>query len=140
MNGPVPHMAWPELGCHDGTPYPAEWRETRAIELGLEFEEIRRECGHRPIPIASGYRTPAWNLRVGGASNSEHPEGRAIDMLTPAGLTVVEFAVVVVGVARYRNVIRGVGIYKWGIHMDTRPTERLAHWTGTKVAPEVMSA
>ena len=140
MDGPTPNLTWQELASHDGVPYPAEWRETRAIILGIEFEKIREECGNRPITIASGYRTWAWNVRVGGGRKSQHPEARAVDMLTPAGLTVVEFSVVVVGVAKWRQVIRGVGIYRWGVHMDTRPAERLAHWIGTKVAPEVMSA
>ena len=140
MNGPVPHLLWTEMACHDGTPYPAEWRHTRAAILGIEFEQVRKECGNRPITIPSAYRTMEWNRRIGGSRKSQHPKGRALDMLTPGGMAAVDFAIIVAGVAKLRKVIRGVGIYAWGVHMDTRPTDRLAHWTGTKVAPEVMSA
>ena len=140
MSHVTPHLSWAELACHNGEPYPAEWRATRAITLGLEFEMVRRECGNRPIIISSGYRTPPWNLRVGGARHSQHVQGRAIDMRTPGGMTLDDFAVIVLGVARLREIIRGVGVYPWGVHMDIRECQRLVHWQGTRVAPEVMSA
>jgi uncharacterized protein YcbK (DUF882 family) len=138
MSYVTPHLSWAELGCHDGEPYPAEWRDTRAVTLGIEFEEVRRDCGDRPITVSSGYRTPRWNVLVGGARHSQHVQGRAIDMRTPGGMLLDDFAVIVLGVARNRGVIRGVGVYPWGVHMDIRESQRLVHWQGARVAPEVM--
>lgn len=34
----------------------------------------------RPIRILSGYRDPAWNARIGGAPNSRHMHGDAVDI------------------------------------------------------------
>ena len=42
-----------------------------------------------PIIISSGYRSPQLNKAVGGASNSQHIEGRAADIYVP-GLTIEE--------------------------------------------------
>jgi zinc D-Ala-D-Ala carboxypeptidase len=41
-----------------------------------------------PIPIISGYRDPAHNRAVGGASNSQHTYGTAVDIDYDYGLTV----------------------------------------------------
>ena len=41
-----------------------------------------------PIHIDSGYRCPELNAAVGGASNSQHLEGKAADMIVP-GHTVL---------------------------------------------------
>lgn len=42
------------------------------------LEKIRAHFGG-PITITSGYRTPAYNKRVGGSTNSAHMDGRAAD-------------------------------------------------------------
>jgi uncharacterized protein YcbK (DUF882 family) len=108
------------------------------VILGIEFEKVRKECGDRPIIVASGYRTPTWNIRAGSVRHSQHVEGRAIDMLTPGGMDAHDFLVIVIGVARWREVIRGVGAFAWGVHMDIRESERLVIFEGSRVAPEVM--
>jgi len=140
MDGPTPHLSWLELACNDGTPYPAEWRDTRAIVLALEFEEVRKACGDVPIRILSAYRTVEWNVKIGGSMLSQHKEGRALDMMTPRGIGVVKFASIVNRIAAERRVVKGIGIYRWGVHMDVRPSLMVARWTGDKVAAEVMSA
>lgn len=43
------------------------------------FEPIRAHVG-RPIAINSGYRSPALNRAVGGASSSQHVKGEAMDL------------------------------------------------------------
>lgn len=42
------------------------------------LEKIRAHFGG-PIQITSGYRTPAYNKKVGGSTNSAHMDGRAAD-------------------------------------------------------------
>lgn len=47
-----------------------------------------RQHAQRPITISSGYRSPALNAAVGGATNSQHMLGQAADIaipLTPDG-------------------------------------------------------
>ena len=43
------------------------------------FEPIRNHFG-KPIHISSGYRSAALNKAIGGASNSQHCTGEAIDI------------------------------------------------------------
>jgi hypothetical protein len=42
--------------------------------------------------IMSGYRSYAYNTKVGGAKNSDHMKGQAVDMLPPNGMSVEQFA------------------------------------------------
>lgn len=131
MNGPSPRLSWVELACKDGTPYPAEWRRSRAVPLALEFEIIRRACGNRPITILSGYRTEAHNRKVGGARNSQHVQGRALDLRPPGTMSVSEFYYKILTVAdEYESKIKGVGLYPTFVHIDTRPSDFIVKWTG----------
>jgi GH24 family phage-related lysozyme (muramidase) len=43
-----------------------------ATELAKFLERVRQQFGGRPVVITSGYRPPAINRSVGGASGSEH--------------------------------------------------------------------
>ena len=44
----------------------------------IKLEFVRKALG-KPIIITSGYRCPALNARVGGASTSAHTKGLAVD-------------------------------------------------------------
>lgn len=52
------------------------------IEFFQMLEEFRRWY-HRPINVNSGYRTPAYNKRIGGVSNSYHLKALAVDFSLP---------------------------------------------------------
>lgn len=43
------------------------------------LDPLRAMWGH-PLPITSGYRSPDVNKRVGGVTNSQHIDGRAVDI------------------------------------------------------------
>lgn len=85
-----------------------------------------REAAGVPIEIVraggSGIRCTRHNANVGGVYNSEHLHGRAADLhssLPPAKLkSVVERVVGNTG---------GVGLYSWGVHVDTGKYSR---WNG----------
>jgi len=49
------------------------------IELVDKLELLRDFCGF-PIFISSGVRTVEYNKRVGGKKNSEHLQGKAVDI------------------------------------------------------------
>ena len=109
MSGPSQNLSWKELSCHDGSVYPAEWRETRAIPLAQEFEAVRAAVG-QPIGIISAFRTPAYNARIPGAArNSQHVQGRALDLRPPTGLTPRDlYDVVVARASEPGSRIRGI--------------------------------
>lgn len=139
LHGPSRHLTWTELACHDAarTPYPARWRESRAVVLAQEFEEIRRRSGNHPIRVLSAYRTPEHNRAVGGSRSSQHVEGRALDLAPPRGWDLDKFFAVVLAWARdERSAIHGLARYPWGVHFDIRPGPRLVRWEGRRAWAE----
>lgn len=132
MEGPSIHLSWKELACKDGTPYPREFiLDGRATRLANAFEDIRA-LYDKPIMVLSAYRTPAHNKKIGGARNSQHVLGRALDLAPPKGVSVDKF---------YRDIkaratefgIRGIGKYRTFVHVDIRPTTQLIVWRGAGV-------
>lgn len=127
MNGPSPHLSWAELACRDRlkTPYPLDYRATRAVALAAAFEALRAAVG-LPLRVLSAYRTPAYNAAVGGSPNSQHVQGRALDLQPPDGWTPLQLA----AVARDIPEIVGVGFYpaRGFVHIDVRPGDRRVAW------------
>lgn len=139
MAPPSQHLSWGELACHDGTPYPPEWRGTRLPVLAAVFEDLRKTLGGHPLRIGSAYRTPPWNRRNGGAAKSQHIEGRALDIYCPRGrgLSKAEFRRQVKQFALGDFRVGAVGWYHWGVHIDTRgnrceDSPRLVYWNQTE--------
>lgn len=52
-----------------------------------EWLEAARRVLEVPLRVTSGYRSPAVNLAVGGATTSDHPRGLAADFV-PVGLSL----------------------------------------------------
>ncbi len=83
----------------------------RRLVLGLE--KYRKRLG-RGVSIVSGYRDPAHNARVGGASSSQHKYGKAADIRPELSLAQV----------RALGVFNGIGFDgETGRvrHVDVRP-------------------
>ena len=92
-------------------------------------DEIRRRA-NVPISIVdsggSGIRCKEHNAEVGGVANSEHLYGRAADLhssLPPSRLTQIAEQVT----AEMIPGKGGIGLYSWGIHVDTGKYSR---WNG----------
>ncbi len=122
MTGPSAHLSWSELACRDRirTPYPLDWRETRAVELAEAFEALRAAVG-LPLVVLSAYRTRAYNRAVGGAPNSQHLQGRALDLAPPDGWSPIALLAVTQDIPA----IRGLGLYDTFVHIDVRPAPRV---------------
>lgn len=89
-------------------------------------DEIRRRLG---VPVSvvdgggSGVRCAAHNAEVGGVANSQHLYGLAADLHSAASPAEMKAAAEeVLGHAG------GIGLYGWGIHVDTR--QGYARWKG----------
>lgn len=100
--------------------YPVE------IDAGMVkiADQIRARIG-KPIPINSGLRCKAHNANVGGVSNSQHLYGNAADLGCPSGCTPAQMAAIAEEIIGDTG---GIGIYSWGIHIDTRSTK--SRWNG----------
>lgn len=78
-----------------------------ATELIETLEKIRSHF-NAPVIINSGYRTPSWNSKVNGASNSYHCKGMAADIVVKgqSSREVAKYADSIMeqgGVIRYTN-------------------------------------
>jgi zinc D-Ala-D-Ala carboxypeptidase len=65
----------------DNFPSATEQAALKAVCENI-VEKVRAHFG-KPVYINSGYRCPALNAAVGGAGNSQHCKGEAIDMEIP---------------------------------------------------------
>ena len=137
--GPSPHLSWVELDQRDGqAPYPERWRLNRGATLGFEFELIRLRVG-ASIRINSGYRSLLYNKAVGSRPKSQHVQGRAIDLAVPKKLSLPDFLDIIIEVARLPySRLKGIGVYPTFIHIDTRPSERIARWRGSRRVAEAL--
>lgn len=113
-----------EFDCKDGTKVPAELTPNLR-ELVKNLQVLREDIGE-PIHVNSGYRTPAYNKRVGGKSASQHLKAKAAD-ITAKSFTPKQLA------ARIEKLIAagkmkqgGIGIYPGFVHYDVRGTK--ARW------------
>ena len=100
--------------------YPAE------IDMDMVkiADEIRARIG-KPISINSGLRCKTHNANVGGVSNSQHLLGKAADLGCPIGCTPAQMASIAETIMGNTG---GIGIYTWGIHIDTRSAK--SRWNG----------
>ena len=121
-----------ELKCKDGTfPVSAQKKYAKAGTLHIA-ERIENETGLRLI-FMSGYRSPSWNKKQGGAKASQHTElasdggCTAIDLL-PANGNVVKLYKKALQLYN-KGVIRGVGKYRTFVHIDRRKTAK-SIWSG----------
>ena len=70
-----------EFASRDGADFP--WQIRGAIqELADNLQALRTLLGV-PIMVNSGYRSPYWNSKVGGAARSFHLKGMAADIVAP---------------------------------------------------------
>ena len=64
----------------DNNPPPEVIKNLERTALGLEG--VRMLLG-APVLVSSGYRSPALNKAIGGAKNSQHMTGQAVDFICP---------------------------------------------------------
>lgn len=113
----TPHFALAEFACHDGTPAPpAAHRSLKGLCLRF-LEPLRAEFG--PVTVTSGYRHPAYNAQVGGATRSHHvydwwPTSPAADVACRQG-TPEEWAALLDRLAP-----GGLSDYTGHVHVDAR--------------------
>ena len=86
----------------------------REVLAALEVLRARKEGS--PLNIVSGYRDPAHNKKVGGASKSQHMQGLAVDIPTGYILTSTVLSL---------RLFSGIGSFKigrtnWVRHLDLR--------------------
>lgn len=113
------HFSMAEFVCRDGTPVPRKyWANTQRLMEQLEV--LREQLGGARIEVNSGYRSPKYNKRIGGASGSKHKLGMAADIMV-AGCSPKDVAdEIVVLIQRGKMKQGGLGRYRSFTHYDVR--------------------
>lgn len=121
----TPNFKLEEFKCKDGS-MPTGALLDNITALAHQLQVIRDETG-KAISIVSGYRSPAWNARVGGAGHSMHMEAKAAD-LNIAGMTPAQSHALVEDLIKQGKLKNGgLGLYAGWIHYDIGPVRR---WHG----------
>lgn len=107
-----------EFDCRDGTEIPCNLLPN-VTKLATQLQVLRDYLGES-IHVNSGYRTPAYNKRVGGKSASQHLQAKAADITckskTPKQLAAVIEKLITAGKLKFG----GVGLYPGFVHVDIR--------------------
>lgn len=102
-----------EFACKDGSPvvFIDEY-------LWTTLSILRTRIG-KPVIITSGYRTPEWNKKAGGAKYSYHMRGMAADIRVN-GMTPKQIA------NELNEIVPdecGIIVYKGWVHFDVRTSK-----------------
>lgn len=80
-------------------------------------EWLRFRLGNKPLHVNSGYRDPAYNAAIGGASGSMHVHFNAMD-LSQTGTPPARMVEVMEAYSGAAGM--GIGRYRTFMHIDTR--------------------
>lgn len=98
------------------------------LKLAVEMQKIRNYF-QKSITVNSGYRSPDYNTKIGGASKSKHLLGMACDF-TVKDMTPYEVAEKVENLMQSEFIINGgLGEYDTFTHYDIRT--KPARWNNT---------
>lgn len=126
-----------EFDCHDGSEVPDNLLPN-LHKLVLQVLQPLRTAWGQPLQVVSGYRSPAWNERVGGAANSTHltAEGADIRPLDPRDVPVLLATLQDMRARGQLPKLGGLGVYKGWLHVDVRWVGHVRRWTGKGVGSE----
>lgn len=119
----IKHFKRSEFKCTCGGKYCNGFPVEPDEQLVRILDKVREKYGKAFSPN-SAIRCKKRNAEVGGVSNSQHLDGIAADISVPG--------VAPKAVAAYLETLLpntgGIGIYSWGVHVDTRKTK--SRWNG----------
>ena len=116
-----------EFKCNDGSD--TVLISDKLVDL---LQKIRDHFGVA-VTINSGYRTSAYNKKVGGATNSQHVKGTAADIVAKGvdPLTVAQYAEYLMPNSG------GIGVYQTFTHVDVRTSR--SRWDNRSGSEVVVS-
>ena len=118
-----------EFKCKDGSDVPDSMLDNVKL-LAKNLQVLRDEIG-KPIRVISGYRSPKYNRKIGGARKSQHMTSKAADIKIK-GMTPAEVKRTIVRLIKEGKMMSGgIGLYRTFTHYDVRG--RNARWYGRGV-------
>lgn len=118
-----------EFRCKDGTDVPDDLIDN--VKELAENLQVLRNFLEKPIIVISGYRSPNYNKKIGGAKRSQHMVAKAGDIIIK-GLTPDEVKAAITHLIKEGKMKKGgVGLYTNFTHYDTRGFN--ARWYGSGI-------
>ena len=118
-----------EFRCKDGSDVSPDLMDNVTV-LCENLQALRDHLG-KPIRVISGYRSPKYNRRIGGARRSQHMVAKAADIKV-SGMSPAEVKAEIVKLIKEGKMMKGgVGLYRTFTHYDVRG--RNARWYGRGV-------
>ena len=115
-----------EFKCRDGSNVPDDLMDN--VKLLCENLQVLRDHLEKPIRVISGYRSPRYNRRIGGARRSQHMLAKAADIRV-YGISPLELKREIEKLIKEGKMMKGgVGLYRTFTHYDVRG--RNARWRG----------
>ena len=96
-----------------------------------KLETLRQLFGKK-MKLDSAFRCKTWNQKVGGAPDSQHLYGRAVDVAIHDDADRYRLFSLAVTCG-----FSGIGVHHDFIHIDTRPGPRQVMWVYASTAPQV---
>ncbi len=121
-----------EFACRDGAD-----KVLIDVDLVAKLQDLRTYL-NKPITITSGYRTDSYNKQCGGADNSYHLKGQAVDIYCSGVKPIV------IALWAEFNGLGGIGVYldrtQEFVHIDTRQNKyRWVNRNGSNTAIKSMT-
>jgi uncharacterized protein YcbK (DUF882 family) len=115
-----------EFHSNDGVKVPKQFYGN--LQKLINNLDVLREYLGSPLFINSGYRSPAHNRRIGGATNSMHLYAKASDLrsVTKSPKEIKQAIETLISQGKMSK--GGVGIYNTFVHYDVRGTN--TRWSG----------
>ena len=118
-----------EFKCRDGTWVPDELLEN--VQFLAENLQVLRDKIDMPITVISGYRSPKYNRKIGGARKSQHMKAKAGDIIV-RGMKPDDVRAEILALIKEGKMVKGgVGRYTTFTHYDTRGWN--ARWSGSGI-------
>ena len=117
-----------EFASKDGADMPPE--VFKNVALVAKNLQVLRDFVGQPIKVNSGYRSPAHNKSIGGASKSQHVKGKAADIVIKGHKPEVVAEIIIELIKDGKMSQGGIGVYNTFTHYDIRGTA--ARWSNVK--------
>jgi uncharacterized protein YcbK (DUF882 family) len=118
-----------EFRCNDGSEVPCEFMDN--LRELVENLQIIRDFIGKPVHVISGYRSPKYNRKIGGARKSQHMVAKAADIRIK-GMEPSEIREIIINLIKEGKILKGgVGLYTSFVHYDVRGFN--ARWKGKGV-------
>src|SRR5262245_7469030 len=127
------HFTVEEFDCHNGVKVQRRDYNGLQVMCAVYLEPMRKKYG--PVKVMSGYRTKAYNRKIGGASKSFHVytehdgNDQACDIICKRGTPRQWHATLNWIRNKKRGGRGGLGLYKTLCHIDLRDCK--PDWRGS---------